>query len=470
MKVALIHCPFEHKIFSENFKVVDEKFCLAPPIILAYVAAILEKTGHQVIIIDAKALKITLSKTLQILKQFSPDMIGFRVDTYWFHRVVEWAQYLKMAMNIPVVVGGINVSLYPEETFAYSCFDYGIRGEANESLPQLIEALEGKRNIENIKGIIYRDRDKIVMTPLCDNLINFNDYPYPARHLLPNHLYYSFTSQRKNYTIMLTSTGCLYKCKFCTISKLSYRERTPKNVVDEIEQCYTQYSVREIDFFDANFFMNKKRVIEICKEMMNRGIEIEWSCRSRVDMVDDEILRISAQAGCKKIYYGIESVSQDTLININKGITKEQVISTIELTHKHRINTLGFFMIGNIGDTKERVFASIKFAKRLKLDFVQVCRAIAKPNTDYNNILLDNYGEDYWKNYILGIKKESRLPNPWTDLSQKELDQYTRKFYRDFYFRPSYILKRICKVKSIDELLRYITTFLTWLFCNQRNI
>lgn len=466
MKIALIHCPFEHKIFSENLKVVDEEFCLAPPVILAYVAAILEKSGHKVILIDANALKLTKEKTLKILEEFKPEILGFRADTYWFHRIVEWASFFKAAMGVKIIVGGINITLYPKESLAYPCFDFGIIGEANISLPLLIEAISKNNEIDNMSGIVYRKKRGIVVNTNSNQIIDFDSYPFPARHLLPNHLYYSFTSQRKNYTIMVTSTGCPHKCNFCAISKLPYRQRSPQKVVDEIEECHFKYDVREIDFFDATFFINKQRSMEICDEIIKRGLKIEWSCRSRVDTVDNDILKIAAQAGCKKIYYGIESASQHTLSKINKGISHKQIKTAIELTNKNGINSLGFFMIGNPDDTPKSVINSIKFAKELKLDFIQVCKLIPKPNTDLNNMIINTHKKDYWREYILEQKTERRLPTPWTAMSEEEIDKYARKFYRDFYFRPSYILRKIIKIKSMEELIRYIKTSFKWFFCN----
>jgi len=467
MKIALIHHILGHKCFSENLKVVDEEFCVAPPIILAYVAAILERSGHEVILIDANVLRLSKEDVAQRLKKFRPDFIGFRADTYWFHRVREWASYLKATLGCRVILGGVNITLYPQESMSYACFDYGILGEANESLPQLLSFIEKGHDVNKIAGIAYRENGRLVLTSQRTEPMDFDTYPFPARHLLPNHLYYSFTSQRRNFTIMLTSTGCPYKCRFCAISKLAFRQRDPVRVVDEMEECYTQYGVREIDIFDAEFFVNHERVIRICDEIIRRGIRIEWSCRSRVDTVNQAVLKKAAQAGCRKIYYGIESVSPHVLKKINKGINKQQTIEALRVTRQCGIMSLGFFMVGNEGDTRETILATIKFSKELKLDYIQVCRAIAKPNTDLNDSLVARKGIDYWGEYIAGTRPEARLPNPWTSLSERELDMYVRKFYRDFYFRLSYILYRFCRAQSVSELLRYVKVGLKWLFANR---
>ena len=443
---------------------------MAPPVILAYVAAILEKSGHKVILIDANALKLNKEKTLKIIKKFGSDVIGFRADTYWFHGVADWAYYFKSNMDVIVIVGGINVTLYPKESLQHKCFDYGIAGEANHALPALLSALCAKTDIKGIPGVVYRENDTVILNPPSEDVIAFDDYPFPARHLLPNELYYSFTSQLKNFSIMVTSTGCPFKCSFCAISRLAYRERSPANVVDEIEECYRKFNVREIDFFDATFFINKERSIAICEEIIRRRIKIEWSCRSRIDVVDDDILRAASRAGCRKIYYGIESVSDHVLKNINKKINTEQIIHAINLTHKHGISALGFFMVGNPSDNRASILSSIKFAKKLKLDFIQVCRTIAKPNTELNDYLIKAKGVDYWRQYILGKIPEKRLPTPWSELSERQIEQYLKKFYRDFYFRPSYIIKRIFKARSLSEIFRYFRAARRWIFSNYSDV
>src|SRR3989338_8782939 len=132
MKITLVFPPYRHKIFSENLSTVDEEFCLAPPIILAYVAGILEKHGHKVILIDARALNLSKEETLSRLELFEPDIIGFRAETYHFHDALDWIRYFKQHLKVPVISGGINLLLYPKETLSHPEVDYGIIGEAME--------------------------------------------------------------------------------------------------------------------------------------------------------------------------------------------------------------------------------------------------------------------------------------------------------------------------------------------------
>jgi len=156
MKIALFFPQYKAKIFSENLSTVDEEFCLAPPIILAYVAAILERHGHKVIIVDARALKLSKHATFEKIKAFNPDMLGFRSETYHFHDTLEWVTYIKSRLQVPVFTGGVNMTLYPKETLSHEVIDYGIIGEAIESLPKLLFALESGKDFTKIPGVCYK--------------------------------------------------------------------------------------------------------------------------------------------------------------------------------------------------------------------------------------------------------------------------------------------------------------------------
>lgn len=456
MRVALIFPPFRHKIFTENLRTVDEEFCIAPPIILAYVAAILEKHGHNVILIDAKALKLSKEEVLKKLIVFNPDILGFRAETYYFHEALEWIRYLKANLSVPVLAGGINLTFYPREVLSRPEVDYGIIGEAIDSLPCFLSALENGDDYSRLPGVAYKDKDnRIIINPPESKMYDFDSYPYPARHLLPNNKYYSFVSQRKNFTIMLTSTGCPYGCIFCAIP-FSYRTRSPKNVVDEIEACYRDFDIREIDFFDAILFMPRERALEIFRLILRRKLDIEWSARSRVDVVDERVLKEAARAGCRQIYYGIESTDQKILDSVNKMIKPEDVIEAVKLSKKYGIRTMGFFMVGNPGETMESVRRTIIFAKKLDLDFIQVSRTIPKPRTKLDDIMIRLTQRDYWRMHIKGEEIKNRLPTPWTNLNEYEKEVLTKEFYVKFYFRPRIILRRILQLRSWGELLRYV--------------
>ena len=452
---------------------------MAPPIVLAYVAAIAEKAGHKVMLLDCRVYQLTKAQALKKVKKFKPELLAFRFDTYNFHQTLSWAKYLKERLRCTVLAGGINFSLYPREAMEHRVIDFAIQGEALRSLPQFLEVLEGfgyqetrrsgeqgirpprcpdapiPTQLKKVPGLIYRKGKKVIINKPAPPA-KFNDYPFPARHLLPNHLYSSYLTQRKPYTIMLTVTGCPYNCTFCAIAPLPYRIRSAKNVLAEIKECVEKYGIKEIDFFDATFFIPRKRALEIFKGIQKAGWDIEWACRSRVDVVDNEILAEAAKAGCKRIYFGIESSHPDVLKTINKQINIPQIKKAINLSHQYGIKVMGFFMIGNPGETKESIQDSIRFAKSLDLDFVQFSRTIAKPGSQLAKDLARQTGIDYWKDFVLGKIGEKRLPTPWTRLTHKEIERYTKLAYYLFYFRPGFVVKIVLRSRSWKEIWRYV--------------
>jgi len=176
------------------------------------------------------------------------------------------------------------------------------------------------------------------------------------------------------------------------------------------------------------------------------------------------MLKEMASVGCKRIYYGIESSNTEILKNVNKYIEAEKIKRTIKLTQKYGIKALGFFMIGNPGETKERVEETIRFAKKLNLDYIQVMRTTAKPCTGLDDELKKKTGRDYWRNFVLGKEKEKRLPNIWCGLTEKEIDYYVKKMYIRLYLTPKYVINTILRVKSFSELERYLRAGIKMVF------
>ena len=462
-RVAFVFAPYHHKRFAENLFVVDEDFGVFPPLNLAYAAAIAEKAGHEVMLIDANALRLTLAETIEKLRQFLPKYVGFYFSTYMFHDTLRWAAGIREKLDVTILAGGINLSLYPEESLSHRVIDYGVVGEALHALPDLLEALEGNRSPRNIPGVCWREHDAVVFEPPRDGDLDFNDFPFPARHLLPNDRYYSITSQRRNFTIIMTAKGCPYSCSYCAIAKIPYRARSVDNVLREIEECARRYNVHEIDFFDADFPLNRKRVVALCEGILELGLDLEWSCRSRVDSVDDGLLRLMHKAGCRKIYFGIETPSETHLRTMKKNITTHRVIKTLAATRAAGIRALGFFMTGVPGETHQSLLRTIFYAISLDLDYAQFSRTIAKPCTDLDSELIERTGKDFWRDYVLGRVEEARMPSPWTEMNGQSVEVWTKIAYYAYYYRPTYIWKALRRMQSFDEFKRSTKTALRML-------
>ena len=465
MKIGLVFAPYTHKKFEENITIVDDEFGVFPPINLAYAAAVLEKAGHEVILVDANARNLKNKQIVDEIEAFSPDIIGAYFSTYMFHMTLDTMTEVKKRVNVPLIAGGINLLLYPKESLTHKVIDYGLSGESNINFPMLLERLENGKKVDDIPGLTFRNEGgEIISNPPSTNVTPFDDYPLPARHLLPNHLYYSFISQLKDFTVQMTALGCPFKCTFCAIAKIPYRFRSPENIAEENAIAQKDFNINEFDIFDADFPVQKKRTLRIIEQWRKRNLKFEWSCRSRVDSLDEELISEMALSGCRQVYLGVETADEHALKEMRKGINVSQTAKAISLCKKYDIRPLGFFMVGNPGETRKTIKRTIKYAKNLKLDFAQFSRLIAKPQTDLDLQLIETTGKDFWQNWVLGTQPEERMPNPWTNLSEQEIEDLTKKAYYSFYFRPWMVVKHILRVRSFSELIRFIKVGLQMAF------
>ncbi len=456
MKVAFVFAPYRHKKFSENLRVVDDDFGVFPPINLAWAAAFAEQAGHEVCIVDAKAERLSLDAAVARLRGFGPDAVGFYFTTYMFHETLAWARGIRAALHVPVLAGGVNVDLYPAETMAHREIDFALAGQAYGSLPRLLQAIEAGEEPVGIPGVCYRREDEVVTVPPERERGAFARYPMPARHLLPNTRYYSITSQLRNFTIMMTARGCHQSCSFCPIARIPYQLRPVEAVLDEMDECVRRFGVREIDIFDADFPAPRKRTEAICQGILERGLRFEWSCRACVDSLDKDLLRLMARAGCRKVYVGIETPSPERLKAMAKRLDTSRTRAVLRDAKDVGIRPLGFFMLGVPGETRESVRETLRYALSLGLDYAQFMRTIAKPGTDLHDMVVRETGSDPWREWVLGRRGEERLPSPWTELDEREIEFWARIAYLCFYYRPSYIARAVLRFRSLDEVTRSI--------------
>ena len=468
MKLAFIYPKFGHAENQPNIKEVTENYGVFPPLTLLYVAAIAKKQGHDCILIDGNALNLTKEQLLEKINQFKPDMLLFTITTYMFHDTIDWIKYLKNKTSLPIAVGGLHMSHYPKETFTYKEIDYGFIGEADKSLPIFLDAFEKNKTLKDVPGIIFRKNGKVKMTKSLDVTFDVDALPYPDRSMIPNEKYYSFISKKKNFTGIITSFGCPFSCIFCEQHKPVYRHRSAKNVGDEIEECIKKYNIKEIEVFDPIFTLKKKRVIELCREIIKRKLKVDLVVRTRADLVDEELLQWMAKAGVKRIYYGIESGSEEILKNIKKHTSKEAIMKAINLTKKHGIAAFGYFMIGCPGETEETIKETIRFAKSLNLDYAQFSKLSTLPGTELYDLLKKELGNDYWRKYILDKSKAMILPRYNCRLSEEEIQNWVKKAYKSFYFRPSQMIKTLKNTSSPSEFRRYIKAGINMLLFKDR--
>ncbi|MCB9765325.1 MAG: radical SAM protein [Alphaproteobacteria bacterium] len=468
LKVALVYPPYGPVKNEPGIKTVKENYGIFPSLSLLYVAGILEDAGAEVVFIDAHAEGLTLDETLARLRAFGPAYIGYTITTYLFFQTLDWIKAIKAAMPVPTIVGGVHLSIYPKETLTHDAIDYAVTNEAEYSLPNLLFALTNGRDLSAVKGIAYREGGpvseggRVVVTP-NEKTCDVDQVAFPARHLLDNTLYYSFISKYKNFTCFITSRGCPYKCIFCEQGSKAFRARSPANVVDELELCRHEFGIRELDFFDSSFTIRKDRVIAICEEINRRGLnDIIWSARTRVDCINRDVLSAMRRAGCTRIYYGIESGNREILKVLKKSTSLDLIKRVVRETREEGIDTFGYFMVGNPYETPATIRQTIRLALDLDLDYAQFSKVTPMPATEMYTMLLEETGRDYWREFVLN-PHDDLVPRPRCDMTDAEIQRWTRLAYLRFYYRPKMVRHHLRKMKSVDELRRSAETALQML-------
>ncbi|MCS7098374.1 MAG: B12-binding domain-containing radical SAM protein [Candidatus Methanomethyliaceae archaeon] len=458
MKVILINPPI-----TTNLETASILGLKAPPLGLAYIGAVLEKEGYNVKIIDAAALDISNKKLGEILKKESPNVIGVTSTTPTVYDAMK--AIITAKENVPdaiTIMGGYHITFLPEETMMECpALDIGVIGEGEVTIIDLLKSLEGKKPISEVDGIVYRKEGKIIRNKPRKLIENLDEIPFPARHLLPLDKY-TVLGESKRLGNIMTSRGCPFNCIFCSSSKFygrKFRARSPKNVVDEIEELFYKYKIKSIEIVDDVFTINKNRALEIAKEIIKRGLDIWWACGARVDLVTKELLSIFKRAGCEVIYYGIESGSERILKILKKGITLEQAKKAVKWAKEVGIEVVGSFIIGTPGETKEDVMKTIKFAKDCDIDFAQFTAMTPYPGTEIYEIA-EREGlllTRDWSKYttIVPVMRTK-------ELSAKDICSLIEKAYRMFYLRPAFFLKQLIKgrFKWIIPILRnYLASY-----------
>ena len=293
---------------------------------------------------------------------------------------------------------------------------------------------------------------------------DLDSLPYPAYHLLPIKHYRPSTGNYKRLPGMsiISSRGCPGRCTFCNTDACGkkVRFRSAENIIGEIELLQKKYGVREISFYDDTFTAFKANVLKFCRLIRDKKIDITFSCMSRVDMVDFETLKAMREAGCHQIGYGIESASPQIMAAIKKPITLERVKSAVDDTRRAKIDVRGMFMFGNPGETKETMEQTLRLAKELRCDIAVFNIATPYPGTEMFSWAKEKgylMHED-WGRYDLS-HCVMRLPT----VAVEEIETFYRKAYRAFYMRLGYIVRRIFKMRTLDDWRVNISFFFTML-------
>lgn len=421
---------------------------LEPPLGIAYLASVLEKAGERVYLLDFEIDKFSSDSLESFIVEKEIGLAGVSFRTASYSSAKQFIQTIKKMKKVPLlVVGGHHVTAFPEHTLQNLNCDIAVRGEAEGIILELIKALENKQSLYQVKGISFRDGDKVISTPKAPPISDLDRLPFPARHLLP--------IERYSVITIVTSRGCPFSCIYCdkSISTRQVKFRSAEDVYNEISEINKHYPGKRIYFVDDHFFLLKQRLNKIFDLIEKNGIKFNWMCQARADGVDLGILKRAKSTGCDLIIYGIESGDPDELEYMSKQTTVEEAHSAIFLTKEAGIKARANFMLGFPISTHNTIKNTINFAKSAPLELVRFFSVAPFPNTE----LWDRvYGKDVDLNKMNWDKLNFYTPTYSTpELTQEDILGYVVAGYiyvlkKRFFLEISFtIIPRLIKLSLL---------------------
>ncbi|PIP21490.1 MAG: hypothetical protein COX39_02765 [Candidatus Nealsonbacteria bacterium CG23_combo_of_CG06-09_8_20_14_all_40_13] len=440
MKILLINPGPNKPIFSSS--------AVFLPLGLAYIAAVCQKASHQVKILDQTVKNYSDREFKNLIKKQRAQIIGFTATTPAIKKVYHLTQLIKKISPAKIIAGGPHVTALPEEALSEG-IDLVVRGEGEETILDLLSNLERP---DKVLGLSYKLKNKFFHNPDRPLIKNLDDLPRPARQLFPSLSYYKgqpVLGNKLPLGTILTSRGCPFDCLFCykAIFGRRYRFRSVSNILAEWEELIKKYQAKEMAIVDDSFSANPFQVIHLCDELIKRKLVIPWSCPIgiRVDTITEELILRMKKAGCYRVALGIESGSERMLKIIGKKINLNQVREAVKICQKVGIQTMGFFVLGNPGETEKSLEETINLAQNLNLDFAQFTVATPFPGTRLYQMVKNKLLISNWDEYGA---YEGRVYFETRQMSAQILRAKQKEAYRRFYLRPRYFWQALRRVQT----------------------
>ena len=430
---------------------------VAPSLGIGYMAAVLEKNGYDVDVLDASALELSYDEIGEEILKRNPDIVSISALTPTIGVALDTADKIKQVKpDTIVVLGGYHPTFEYENVLKEPSVDLVVRGEGEYTLLELVRTIERKGDLTDVEGLAFHDDTdgSLVVTPDRPIITDLDELPFPAFHLFPMDKY-RILNITTNVATIITTRGCPMQCSFCSSAALHghhLRRRSYENVCDEIELRLMEQNINTIAFMDDTFTLNKKFVKDFCSEIKRRNLKFWWGCTSRVDSLDEELLQTMKDAGCITIFIGVESADQQMLDKMDKNITVEKTERAFKLARKVGIRTIASCVIGMPEDTKESIHKTIDFVKKLNPNYALYSLATPYPGTRF-------YAETFEKD-LIQIKDWSKytLIDPVLETincSSEELRSMQKKAFIKFYLRPNYLIRQV----SQDGFILFKTIF-----------
>lgn len=338
---------------------------------LMWIAAVLQKAGHHVEVIDMDAYNLPMDDFVKELRERKYDYFctGGMITAWNFLRAAcDLVKQIKP--EVKVIVGGGVISSTPKSFISVSKADVGVIGEGELAVLDIIDAFENNRSLSTVDGVVFRQEDEIIQTKEGKVIQDLDSIPFPAWDIFNvGGVYSRYPSHHsilhaKRIGSIYTTRGCPFRCTFCYTEK-TVRQRSIPNVIEEIRQLKNKYGIRHIMIADDLFVVRKNRTIEFCEAMIKEKMNVTWSATGRCNIVDPEFVKLMKAAGCDFMGLGIESGSDRVLKAIKKSQTSRQIVEAVKMVAKAGIVPGGTFIIGLPPETKESIRETVAVYKEI---------------------------------------------------------------------------------------------------------
>ena len=438
-----------------------------PPLSILYLVAVLKEIGVEVSVLDQPALGLTVEETVRWVEKEDPDVLGFSTLTSSGQTAALISNKVKEKNPDVITVFGNHHATFNAERILrkYPSVDIIARGEGEKTVVELANCLKNGKDLKEVRGINFRNKAKIVSTPDQPLIQDLDSLPFPDRKLLDAEYHCLIAGANiapKKFTSIVTSRGCVYSCRFCSctaLAKKKWRPRSAKNTLEEL-QLLASEGYKQLIFVDDAFTMNPKRVSEICRGIIKEKLDFEWICEGRVDICSYSMLREMVQAGCKVLYLGIENANQRILDYYNKRITPQQSETAVKTAKKAGVDVIaGSFIVGAPHETREEIWNTINFARRIPIDLPQFNILGAHPGNDiWNEFVAKGFidPEKWWEK---GVAVSEVYP--YAKVSRDEIMQIMHNAFFQHVYRPSFLAKQVVQTLKSSYRMNVVVSNLS---------
>ncbi|HIJ82279.1 MAG TPA: radical SAM protein [Desulfuromonadales bacterium] len=435
MKVLFIHPHGSN--FLPGMPDITTIFNLMPPIGLLSIAAVLEKNGVEVQIIDCYAEPETAEALVDKMEHIRPDIVGFSCTTSSFLEGYRVAEVIKERHpGIATVFGGAHACTMGAKLLdSYPAIDYLVIGEGEQTMLELAKSCCS--SVENIPGIAYRKDGRGNMSAARELITNLDDLPFPAYHLLPGfpkrYTLPLFSFPTSPNTSIISSRGCPYACSYCDRSVFSrgFRFNSPEYIIEHVAMLNRTYGIRHVFFYDDLFTFDRKRVARFCELKEQKKLDVTYNCIARLEHVDEELLALLKRSGCWQVNFGIESGDPDVLKKHRKYFELDEVGRKLKMVKDAGMRVKGLFMIGLPGEDEAAIRRTIDYALTLPLEEINVTKFTPFPGAPvYKSIREQGDFDENWP--LMNCMNFVFVPHGMT---KEQLDGLYNEFISRFYRR-----------------------------------